>query len=102
MADGPAASAALLLAGDIWPASARRSAPSTPPGTTARAATASPEPGARERSMQALLDALTTLIAPNGDDPTDPANGGTDHPLCPRGLFFTDEARNLYEAISPA
>lgn len=29
-------------------------------------------------------------------------NGRVDHPLCPRGLFFTDEARNLYEVMSPA
>jgi hypothetical protein len=30
-----------------------------------------------------------------------PPNGRIDHPLYPRGLFFTDAARNLYEVMSP-
>jgi hypothetical protein len=30
------------------------------------------------------------------------SRGRSDHPLCPRGLFFTDAARNLYEVMSPA
>ncbi|MEV0084254.1 VOC family protein [Saccharopolyspora sp. NPDC050642] len=37
-----------------------------------------------------------------GNSPRDPANGRTDHPLCPRGLFFTDETGNLYEVMTTA
>ncbi|MGI5154428.1 VOC family protein [Microbispora sp. CA-102843] len=37
-----------------------------------------------------------------GSDPAHPDNGRIDHPLCPRGLFFVDAARNLYEVMSPA
>jgi hypothetical protein len=39
---------------------------------------------------------------PYGSEPDEPDNGRTDHPLCPRGLYFIDDARNLYELISPA
>ncbi|QFU89077.1 hypothetical protein [Amycolatopsis sp. YIM 10] len=39
---------------------------------------------------------------PCGSEPGEPDNGRIDHPLCPRGLFFTDETGNLYEVLSPA
>lgn len=39
---------------------------------------------------------------PYGNSPRTPDNGRIDHPLCPRGLFFVDAARNLYEVMSPA
>lgn len=39
---------------------------------------------------------------PYGSEPDEPDNGRTDHPLCARGLFFTDDAGNLYELMSPA
>ncbi|WP_306317762.1 MULTISPECIES: VOC family protein [unclassified Streptomyces] len=42
------------------------------------------------------------LGVPYGNSPRDPANGRIDHPLCARGLFFVDDARNLYEVMSPA
>ncbi|GAA1622671.1 hypothetical protein [Actinoplanes couchii] len=37
-----------------------------------------------------------------GSEPDDAGNGRTDHPLCARGLYFADDARNLYEVMSPA
>ncbi|MGW5823148.1 VOC family protein, partial [Streptomyces noursei] len=39
---------------------------------------------------------------PYGSRPDQPDNGRTDHPLCARGLFFTDADGNLYEVMSPA
>jgi catechol 2,3-dioxygenase-like lactoylglutathione lyase family enzyme len=42
-----------------------------------------------------ILERIRELGVPYGNSPRDPANGRTDHPLCPRGLFFTDAARNL-------
>jgi len=45
---------------------------------------------------------LRAAGVPFGNHPVHPDNGRIDHPLCPRGLFFTDEARNLYEVLSPA
>jgi len=45
---------------------------------------------------------LRAAGVPFGNHPAHPDNGRIDHPLCPRGLFFTDEARNLYEVMSPA
>lgn len=45
---------------------------------------------------------LRAAGVPFGDHPAHPDNGRIDHPLCPRGLFFTDEARNLSEVMSPA
>ena len=45
---------------------------------------------------------LRAAGVPFGNHPAHPGNGRIDHPLCPRGLFFTDEARNLYEVMSPA
>lgn len=35
-----------------------------------------------------------------GSSPREPDNGRTDHPLCARGLFFTDETGNLYEVMA--
>jgi catechol 2,3-dioxygenase-like lactoylglutathione lyase family enzyme len=49
-----------------------------------------------------ILERIRELGVPYGNSPRDPANGRTDHPLCLRGLFFTDAARNLYEVMSPA
>jgi hypothetical protein len=37
-----------------------------------------------------------------GNHPAHPDNGRIDHPLCPRGLFFVDAARNLFEVMAPA
>ena len=48
-----------------------------------------------------ILERIRELGVPYGNSPRDPANGRIDHPLCPRGLFFTDAARNLYEVMSP-
>jgi catechol 2,3-dioxygenase-like lactoylglutathione lyase family enzyme len=41
------------------------------------------------------------MKVPFGNDPRTPDNGRIDHPLCARGLFFTDDAGNLYEVMSP-
>ena len=49
-----------------------------------------------------ILARLRTAGIPFGNHPAHPGNGRIDHPLCPRGLFFTDEARNLHEVMSPA
>ncbi|GII81285.1 cysteine transferase [Sphaerisporangium rufum] len=49
-----------------------------------------------------ILARLREAGVPYGNHPTDPGNGRIDHPLCPRGLFFVDVARNLYEVMSPA
>ena len=49
-----------------------------------------------------ILTRLRAAGIPFGNHPAHPDNGRVDHPLCPRGLFFTDEARNLYEVMSPA
>jgi catechol 2,3-dioxygenase-like lactoylglutathione lyase family enzyme len=53
-------------------------------------------------TFDGILARLREAGVPYGDDPADPANGRIDHPLCPRGLFFVDAARNLYEVMSPA
>lgn len=53
-------------------------------------------------TFDGILARLRQGGVPYGDDPADPANGRIDHPLCPRGLFFVDAARNLYEVMSPA
>lgn len=47
-----------------------------------------------------ILDRIRERGVPFGSRPDAPANGRTDHPLCARGLFFTDDARNLYEVMS--
>jgi catechol 2,3-dioxygenase-like lactoylglutathione lyase family enzyme len=49
-----------------------------------------------------ILARLGAAGVPFGNHPAHPYNGRIDHPLCPRGLFFTDDARNLYEVMSPA
>jgi catechol 2,3-dioxygenase-like lactoylglutathione lyase family enzyme len=49
-----------------------------------------------------ILARLRTDGIPYGNEPAHPDNGRTDHPLCPRGLFFTDTARNLYEVMTTA
>lgn len=49
-------------------------------------------------------DVLRRLRAggvPYGSEPSAPENGRTDHPLCARGLYFRDDAGNLYELMSP-
>ena len=53
------------------------------------------------------LDFLTVPEPPGSHlafdvDPATPDNGRTDHPLCPRGLYFADDSENLYELMSPA
>ncbi|GII05606.1 VOC family protein [Planobispora takensis] len=52
-------------------------------------------------TFDAILARLRQAGVPYGSRPTEPGNGRIDHPLCPRGLFFTDAARNLYEVMSP-
>jgi catechol 2,3-dioxygenase-like lactoylglutathione lyase family enzyme len=49
-----------------------------------------------------ILTRLQQAGVPYGSRPTEPDNGRIDHPLCARGLFFVDAARNLYEVMSPA
>ncbi|WP_405087119.1 VOC family protein [Microbispora sp. NBC_01389] len=49
-----------------------------------------------------ILARLREAGVPYGSRPAHPDNGRIDHPLCPRGLFFVDSARNLYEVMSPA
>ncbi|GGL46940.1 VOC family protein [Planomonospora parontospora] len=49
-----------------------------------------------------ILARLRQAGVPYGSRPTEPGNGRIDHPLCARGLFFVDAARNLYEVMSPA
>ncbi|OKI00724.1 metallothiol transferase FosB [Streptomyces sp. CB02923] len=49
-----------------------------------------------------ILARIRAAGVPYGNDPAHPDNGRTDHPLCPRGLFFADGDRNLYEVMSPA
>jgi hypothetical protein len=49
-----------------------------------------------------VLDRIRESGIPYGNDPAHPDNGRIDHPLCPRGLFFVDAARNLYEVMSTA
>jgi len=48
-----------------------------------------------------VLARLDADGVPYGSEPGEPDNGRTDHPLCARGLYFTDDARNLYELMSP-
>ncbi|MDN0195397.1 VOC family protein [Streptomyces sp. S.PNR 29] len=52
-------------------------------------------------TFDAILGRLHTLGVPYGNDPSAPGNGRVDHPLCARGLYFTDAAGNLYEVMSP-
>ncbi|MFC4529187.1 VOC family protein [Sphaerisporangium dianthi] len=52
-------------------------------------------------TFERILDRLRQAGVPYGDHPAHPDNGRIDHPLCPRGLFFVDAARNLYEVMSP-
>jgi catechol 2,3-dioxygenase-like lactoylglutathione lyase family enzyme len=49
-----------------------------------------------------ILARIRAAGVPYGNDPAQPDNGRIDHPLCPRGLFFVDAARNLYEVMSPS
>ncbi|MER7004886.1 VOC family protein [Dactylosporangium sp. NPDC000555] len=49
-----------------------------------------------------ILARLRDNGVPYGSEPDEPDNGRIDHPLCARGLFFIDDARNLYEVMSPA
>ncbi|GAA5194903.1 VOC family protein [Rugosimonospora acidiphila] len=53
-------------------------------------------------TFDAILARITERGVPFGSRPDQPDNGRIDHPLCPRGLFFVDAARNLYEVMSPA
>lgn len=51
----------------------------------------------------ATFDQIHTRIRdlgiPFGNSPRTPTNGRIDHPLCPRGLFFSDTSKNLYEVM---
>ncbi|MFF7247205.1 VOC family protein [Embleya sp. NPDC008237] len=53
-------------------------------------------------TFDAILARLRAADIPYGSSPAEPTNGRIDHPLCPRGLFFTDDTGNLYEVMSPA
>ncbi|MFE5325662.1 VOC family protein [Embleya sp. NPDC056575] len=53
-------------------------------------------------TFDAILARIRAAGIPYGSDPRDRTNGRIDHPLCPRGLFFTDDSGNLYEVMSPA
>ncbi|MFG2135240.1 VOC family protein [Streptomyces sp. NPDC048650] len=53
-------------------------------------------------TFDAILARIQEAGIPYGSHPTEPDNGRTDHPLCARGLFFTDDAHNLYEVMSAA
>ncbi|WP_411137546.1 VOC family protein [Streptomyces sp. C10] len=52
-------------------------------------------------TFDGILARLRAAGIPYGNDPTEPDNGRTDHPLCARGLFFRDDSHNLYEVMSP-
>jgi catechol 2,3-dioxygenase-like lactoylglutathione lyase family enzyme len=52
-------------------------------------------------TFDGILARLRAAGVPYGNDPSEPDNGRIDHPLCPRGLYFVDDARNLYEVMSP-
>ncbi|MGW6057868.1 VOC family protein [Streptomyces sp. NPDC055189] len=52
--------------------------------------------------IEAILARLRAAGVPYGNDPGEPDNGRIDHPLCARGLYFVDDARNLYEVMSPS
>lgn len=52
-------------------------------------------------TFDAILERLQELQVPYGNGPRDPGNGRIDHPLCARGLFFSDASGNLYEVMSP-
>ncbi|CAM5691239.1 VOC family protein [Streptomyces aurantiogriseus] len=52
-------------------------------------------------TFDAILGRLNDLDVPYGDDPSRPDNRRTEHPLCARGLYFTDASGNLYEVMSP-
>ncbi|KUL34963.1 metallothiol transferase FosB [Streptomyces sp. NRRL F-4489] len=52
-------------------------------------------------TFDGILARLRSSGIPYGNDPRQPDNGRTDHPLCARGLFFLDPDRNLYEVMSP-
>ncbi|RMI46052.1 VOC family protein [Streptomyces triticirhizae] len=53
-------------------------------------------------TFDGILARLTAAGVPFGDDPSDPANGSTAHPLCARGLYFVDPDGHLWEVMSPA
>ncbi|MEU4164976.1 VOC family protein [Actinoplanes sp. NPDC026670] len=53
-------------------------------------------------TFDGILSRLRSGGIPYGSEPGEPDNGRIDHPLCPRGLYFRDEAGNLYEVMSPA
>ncbi|MGH8883234.1 MAG: VOC family protein, partial [Stackebrandtia sp.] len=53
-------------------------------------------------SFDRIVARIKDRGVPFGDSPRDPRTGGLNHPLCPRGLFFTDDIGNLYEVMSPA
>ncbi|KAA5830182.1 VOC family protein [Saccharopolyspora hirsuta] len=48
-----------------------------------------------------VLARLRDRGVPFGSNPREPDNGRVDHPLCPRGLFFSDASGNFYEVMSP-
>ncbi|MFI9787098.1 hypothetical protein ACIHEI_26865 [Kitasatospora sp. NPDC051984] len=53
-------------------------------------------------TFDGVLARLRAAGTPYGNDPSAPDNGRIDHPLCARGLYFTDAAGNLFEVMSPA
>ncbi|MEV4380400.1 VOC family protein [Streptosporangium sp. NPDC049644] len=51
-------------------------------------------------TFDGILARLKDRGVPYGNHPAHRDNGRIDHPLRPRGLFFTDETGNLYEVMS--
>ncbi|MEV5127638.1 VOC family protein [Streptomyces decoyicus] len=51
-------------------------------------------------TFDGILARIRAAGVPYGNDPAEPDNGRTDHPLCARGLFFRDASHNLYEVMS--
>lgn len=53
-----------------------------------------------DATFDAVLERLRRMGVPYGSSPREPDNGRIDHPLRSRGLFFVDEAGNLYEVMA--
>jgi len=53
-------------------------------------------------TFDGILARLQAAGVAYGNDPRTPDNGRIDHPLCARGLYFLDEAGNLFEVMSAA
>ncbi len=52
--------------------------------------------------FDAILARLRALGIAYGNDPAQPDNGRTDHPIAARGVLFLDSSGNLWEVMAPA